>query len=442
MAPMDGTIFNGTPDDDTYYVDNIDDVVLEEPENGTDEVIASIDYTLPDNVENLTLTGTAIQGAGNDFPNLIIGNDQDNYLIGWTNADESLGDTMEGGKGNDTYYVTNTNHLVVENEDEGTDTVESLVDYALPANVENLTLMDFSVRGTGNELANVIIGDNQNNIIDGVENADPETGDTMSGGEGDDIYYVHNTHDEVIENDGEGTDEVITSIDYVLPDFVENLTLTGSARRGVGNGSANYIVANDMGSWIDGGGGNDTLVGSAGADTLDGGEGVNLAVIASSLQNYTVYKTDDGYAVQAKDAGPEGLDLLKNIQYVQFDDEVYALSLLVGAEPATPMSLSFSMNPGVQESSPVDTIYGVVKASGFMDGLTATASAKVGWTPPTADWRVAGVGDFGGDGRSDMSAGGRPARIGARLERAISTAMAGATFSCRMGPPVTASSGK
>ena len=38
----------------------------------------------------------------------------------------------------------------------------------------------------------------------------------------------------------------------------------------------------------------------------------------------------------------------------------------------------------------------------LMDGLNAKASAKVGWTPPSNQWRAVGTGDFNGDGKSDI----------------------------------------
>ena len=38
----------------------------------------------------------------------------------------------------------------------------------------------------------------------------------------------------------------------------------------------------------------------------------------------------------------------------------------------------------------------------LMDGLTAKASAKVGWTPPNNGWTVADTGDYNGDGKSDI----------------------------------------
>ncbi|WP_373874365.1 calcium-binding protein, partial [Pseudomonas sputi] len=88
---------------DTYYVDNVGDVVIETDASPTayDRVFASIDYTLTANVENLFLTGTAdLNGTGNSSGNRITGNDGNNILDGGLGAD-----TLIGGLGNDTYIV-------------------------------------------------------------------------------------------------------------------------------------------------------------------------------------------------------------------------------------------------------------------------------------------------------------------------------------------------
>ncbi|MFX9073466.1 hypothetical protein ABTN28_19700, partial [Acinetobacter baumannii] len=78
------------------HVDNAGDVVIEAPGQGRDTVIASIDYTLGANVENLTLVGSAVEGTGNAAANTLVGNDGDNVLCGGAGDD-----TLYGGAGND-----------------------------------------------------------------------------------------------------------------------------------------------------------------------------------------------------------------------------------------------------------------------------------------------------------------------------------------------------
>ncbi|TLU83214.1 MAG: hypothetical protein FDX30_09175 [Chlorobium sp.] len=82
---------------DVYIVDNILDVVIEQPNGGTDTVRSSISYILGPNVENLVLTGTSgLIGTGNNLNNVITGNSGDNLLLGLDGND-----TLYGGDGND-----------------------------------------------------------------------------------------------------------------------------------------------------------------------------------------------------------------------------------------------------------------------------------------------------------------------------------------------------
>ncbi len=86
---------------------------------------------------NLSVGADHLNGLGNALNNRIIGNDQDNILDGLSGAD-----TMIGGKGNDSYYVDNAGDRVIEQADQGIDTVYSTVSTRLSANVENLVLLD------------------------------------------------------------------------------------------------------------------------------------------------------------------------------------------------------------------------------------------------------------------------------------------------------------
>ena len=248
---------------DTYIVDNIGDVVVENANEGIDEVRASVTYTLSADVENLTLTGTAnIDGTGNDLDNIITGNSGNNTLDGGLGAD-----TMIGGAGNDTYIVDDTNDVVTELAGEGIDLVLSSASYTLGDEVENLTLTGTdNIDGTGNALDNLIIGNDGNNILDGSVGAD-----TMIGGLGDDTYIVDDASDVVTELAGEGTDEVRANFTYTLGANIENLTLTGTDNiDGTGNALDNIITGNS---------GNNILDGAAGADTLAGGDGNDTYIV-------------------------------------------------------------------------------------------------------------------------------------------------------------------
>jgi Ca2+-binding RTX toxin-like protein len=248
--------------DDTYVVDNVGDLVTEAINEGTDTVQSSVTYTLSANVENLTLTGTAaINGTGNVLNNVLTGNNVANILT--------------GGAGNDTYIV-GSGDTVIENVNEGNDTVQSSITWTLGANIENLVLTGTSsISGTGNDLNNTLTGNSGANTLNGGLGSD-----TMIGGAGNDTYVVDNVGDIVTENLNEGTDTVQSSITYTLGPNLENLTLTGtSAINGAGNELNNVLTGNSAANTLTGNAGNDTLNGGADADTLVGGLGNDTYVI-------------------------------------------------------------------------------------------------------------------------------------------------------------------
>jgi len=73
------------------------DSVYESPGGGIDKVLSAFSYTLPDNVENLQLTGVEpTDGTGNELDNRLNGNAAANSLSGHDGAD-----MLDGGAGND-----------------------------------------------------------------------------------------------------------------------------------------------------------------------------------------------------------------------------------------------------------------------------------------------------------------------------------------------------
>ncbi|MDZ7713527.1 MAG: calcium-binding protein [Rhodovibrio sp.] len=254
----------GQGGDDTYVVDQAGDSVSEAAGAGTDTVESSVDFTLPANVEVLTVTGSAdIDGTGNALDNTLTGNDGANVLDGRAGAD-----SMTGGEGDDTYIVDAAGDSVSEAAGigEGIDTVRSSVSRSgLATNVENLTLTGTAdIDATGNALDNTLTGNVGENRLAGGDGRD-----RLIGRDGDDDYVISNVFDRIVEHAGGGSDEVETSVSYALDPHVESATLTAAAGGAslTGNALVNQLEGNAGANTLDGGGGADRMRAELGDDT-------------------------------------------------------------------------------------------------------------------------------------------------------------------------------
>jgi Ca2+-binding RTX toxin-like protein len=109
-------------------------------------------------------------------------------------------------------------------------------------------------------------GDDTLNGNDGNDTLDGDSGaDVMIGGVGNDTYHVDNAGDSEVEAGNAGTDQVFSSVGYSLSQFVENLTLTGTANL---NMNGNKLVGNSGNNIIDGKAGADVMTGGGRADTF------------------------------------------------------------------------------------------------------------------------------------------------------------------------------
>ncbi len=232
LAHTEGVTLEGTEDQDFLYG------------NVTDDMLSGLggDDILNGGPGHDTLLG----GSGADQLTGSTGND---LLDGGTDAD-----VMIGGSGNDIYVVDNVDDAVTEQAGQGTDAVQSSIDYTLGANLETLALTgSASINGTGNSLNNTLTGNSAANIL--------------SGGMGNDIYVV-GTGDSVIELSGQGTDTVQSAVTFTLGANLENLTLTGlAAINGSGNTLNNILIGNSGANVLSGGTGADAMSGGAGDDT-------------------------------------------------------------------------------------------------------------------------------------------------------------------------------
>ncbi len=135
----------------------------------------------------------------------------------------------------------------------------------------------------GNDETNVVLGMGGNDRLNGRGGTDNIYGgagndildggagnDIMAGDVGNDIYFVDSAGDQVEEVPGGGTDEVRSSVGFVLSANFEVLRLQGTALEGIGNDLANTIVGNAEGNLLVGMDGNDTIRGGDGEDVIDG----------------------------------------------------------------------------------------------------------------------------------------------------------------------------
>ncbi len=337
----------------SVYIDNPGDTII-----GVATVIwSSIDYALAparlfanstiydtfSATKNLTLFGAdVINGSGNALNNVL------------NSSQNQAANTLSGGAGNDTYIIGNNDH-VIEAVGEGNDIVQYFTTAADSGqefhlseqgfqNVERYMLTGAANNAIlhGNALDNVLslqldtfayffsyltydgslLGEGGNDSLYGGDGSDTLDGgagaDLMQGGTYSDSYFVDDIGDIVIEsNDYKGYDSVYASISFTLPDYVEKLTLTGSAAiNGTGNALSNQLTGNSAANSLYGGTGNDQLDGGAGDDYLEGGEGDDRYFFGmgsghDTVNNYdiTVGKTDIVY-LQA--IAPSGIQLSRS----------------------------------------------------------------------------------------------------------------------------------
>ncbi len=297
----------GGAGDDIYWVDDAGDIVIEQAGEGLDQVRTTLtSYTLAPNVENLWYYGTeSFTGSGNALDNIMISGAGDDRLNGRAGADR-----MVGGAGDDIYWVDDAGDIVIERAGEGLDQVRTtLTSYTLAPNVENLWYYGMeSFTGSGNALDNIMISGAGDDRLNGRAGAD-----RMVGGAGDDIYWVDDTGDIVIERAGEGLDQVRTTLSsYTLGANVENLWYYGTESfTGTGNALDNIIQGST---------GNDRLNGGAGNDMLIGGGGNDIFVFGPNFGNDRIMDFD---------ANPVGGQDLLNIAALGVTAATFAASVTI-----------------------------------------------------------------------------------------------------------------
>ncbi|MPR11571.1 FG-GAP-like repeat-containing protein [Microvirga tunisiensis] len=461
---LEGTLgsdtLRGGRGDDTYYVNHFDDRVLEEPGEGNDIVLSSINFALAQGSEVEVLRAIVAAGlalTGNEFSNTIIGSVGNDTLDGGGGVD-----SLAGGGGNDTYLVDDPLDLTTEAAGAGYDTVLTNVSYSLTDTSE---IEELKARGTapinlaGNSLDNSLFGNVAANEIHGRAGNDAIYGDggddrlsgddgqdtlyggmgddRLDGGNGDDWLYGDVGNDTFIGGDGNdvlyggvGDDYLDAgSGDDIIYGDVGNDTVHGGSGNdliygGPGNGlhygggdndaiygsfnndvifgeAGDDRLSGDSGSdFIDGGDGDDVLVGGGGSDILDGGAGFDAAVFLGHFDRYDLMWRDSQSIIVIDQLGTDGTEFISNIEQFMFADVTYSFSDANFLAKLAKGGSYFN--------------YSAIALAGF--GSSSTAG---GWT--SNDRYPRQLADVNGDGRTDIVGFGEAGAL-------VSLATPGGTF--------------
>ena len=273
----------GGAGNDVFVVNNSLDVVKGASATSSNTVIASVDFTLPTNVNTLTLTGTAsLKATGNAAADTITANSGNDTL---TAVSTTKATTLVGGAGNDVFVVNNTADVIVSASTTSNDTIQSSVDFTAVANVNSLVLTGTgNLKATANAAGDTLVSNT------GV--------DTLVGGTGRDTFIVNNAAD-VLVNVGVD-DTVISYVGGAMPSGANNLLLGGSANLQATTSGGNVQLTGNAGS--------DTLYATSGQDTLVAGSGLATLVSGTGNDVFVVNSTSDVVSL----SGAHGVDTVQS----------------------------------------------------------------------------------------------------------------------------------
>jgi beta-glucanase (GH16 family) len=138
--------------------------------------------------------------------------------------------------------------------------------------------------------------------------------DTLSGGSGDDYYWLAGPGQKIVEYAAQGVDTVNIWSSYTLPANVENLIIQNTNTYGAGNDGNNIIQGGDGPQYLYGGRGEDVLVGGAGGDTFVIKQGEGNKVIQDFLPGSDKIRLIGGPSFASLKAGmvQQGSDVILN----------------------------------------------------------------------------------------------------------------------------------
>ncbi len=220
-------------------------------------------------------------------------------------------DVLVGGTGDDTYSVFEAGDAIIEKPNQGRDAVTAYYDATLGPNVEDLQLVESTrqavISGSGNELNNVLIGNTQDNVLDGRAGNDTIFGssapywpdvhggdaDTIFGGDGNDLIYGAGGK-ETDYWDGADTLYGDAGNDRIFGQFGDDAIIGGAGNDSLAGQSGNDELHGGAGNdHLGGGTGDDLLFGEAGIDVLTGREGADTLTGGAGNDRYVYESVSD-----------------------------------------------------------------------------------------------------------------------------------------------------
>ncbi|MCB2088489.1 MAG: calcium-binding protein [Sphingomonadaceae bacterium] len=280
-------------------------------------------------------------GASNDF--IYLNGDGNNVVAGGGGNDYiyigGVGvDTVTGGDGDDIIEVNQIDAGDSFSGGEGYDTltlnlsawsVTDLTQVALPADIERLQSSGHLLMTIAQVSAFDSLFLSYLTLADGgALTLTRAPGTTYLNAAGNRIdYSAHNsTYISVIGNVGN---------DYIIG------AQSGSSLYGGDGNDELFGLGGD--DYLDGGDGADRLVGAGGNDTIRGGSNVDTLVVSGTQAQYTLTQFNPG---EWQLVGPEGTDMLYEVEFIQFEDTTMRLV------PGTGVSVNFeTADPSVYQDA-------------------------------------------------------------------------------------------
>jgi Ca2+-binding RTX toxin-like protein len=311
------TLIGGTGSN-TFNIVGANDLVIVPVAGGVNTVISwTTAYTLPANIQNLTLSYSGQSGTGNAQANIITAGTGAETLDGGGGSD-----VLVAGSGSDTFVVRsayagsaaivgfkpgidhvqlvgftnlltmlqvsaalsqvgadavlnlgNASQLVFRNT---TASQLSAADFGVPLDASGLILNGLGQVVASTAVSNkwlsatsagqIVTGDNNNDCFWGVRG-----GNTFIAGTGSNTFNLQNTADIITVAPGGGVNTALLwtyGMTYTLPALVQNLTLEYDGQVGIGNAGNNILRAGAGAETLDGGGGSDAFIAGTGADSF------------------------------------------------------------------------------------------------------------------------------------------------------------------------------